>query len=184
PKILKEDKKFKKFIIIGNLASFSIMLLPFYMIYAKDVFNVDTSYIGKYLIFQITGTIFSNFIWVFIAKKYNSKTIIKICIVLGGLIPIVAIMLSKLGPDYFMLLFVLIGFVISGRRVGFEPYLLDIAPSDKRTEYLGINGTLNIFIVILPILGGTFIDLIGYHFTFIMVTIAMIIAFILLNSND
>ncbi len=184
PKILKEDKRFRKFIIVENLASFSIMILPFYMIFAKDIFNIDNSYIGKYLIFQIIGTIFSNFIWVFIAKKFNSKTIIKICIMLGGLIPIAAILLSKLGPDYFIILFILIGFIISGRRVGFEPYLLDIAPSDKRTEYLGINGTLNIFIVILPILGGTFIDLIGYYFTFIMVTFAMITALVLLNAKD
>ena len=159
-------------------------MLPFYMMFAKDIFNVDNSYIGKYLIFQIIGTIFSNFIWVFIAKKFNSKTIIKICIMLGALIPIAAILLSQLGPDYFIILFILIGFIISGRKVGFEPYLLDIAPHNKRTEYLGINGTLNVFIVILPILGGTFIDLIGYYFTFIIVAFAMITAFVLLNSKD
>lgn len=184
PKILRQDKKFRKFIIVENLASFSIMIFPFYMIFAKDIFRIDSSYIGKYLIFQIIGTIFSNFIWIFIAKRYNSKTIIRICITLGGLIPIIAIILSNLGADYFVIVFILIGFIISGRRVGFEPYLLDIAPSNRRTEYLGINGTLNIFIVILPILGGTVIGLIGYYFTFIMVALAMFMALILFNSKN
>ena len=183
PKILKEDKKFRKFIIIENLTSFSIMALPFYMMFAKDIFDIDNSYIGKYLIFQIIGNIFSNVIWIYIAKKFDSKTIIKICIAIGASIPMMAILLSKIGPDYFAIIFMLIGFIMSGRKVGFESYLLDIAPSDKRTEYLGINGTLNIFIVILPILGGTFIDLIGYNTTFTIVTFAMSIAFVMLNTE-
>jgi len=35
PTIIKNDTKFRRFIIIGNLASFSIMILPFYIISAK-----------------------------------------------------------------------------------------------------------------------------------------------------
>jgi MFS family permease len=75
-----------------------------------------------------------------------------------------------------------LGFIISGRRVGFEPYLLDIAPDHQRTEYLGIRGTMNLFVVILPILGGIFIDFVGFYFTFSIVSFFMAIAFILLKS--
>jgi MFS family permease len=184
PVIIKNDPKFRRFIIIENLASFGVMILPFYMIFSKDTFNIDNSYIGKYLMFQVIGTIFSNIIWTFVARKYNSKTILKICISLGAIIPIIAILLSTLGPDYFMILFFFVGFIISGRIVGFEPYILDIAPSNKRTEYLGIRGTLNIFVVILPILGGTFINFFGYYPTFLIVSLAMLSALYLLNKND
>ena len=184
PTIIKHDTKFRRFIIIENLASFSIMMLPFYIIFSKETFNIDNSYLGKYLMFQVLGTILSNIIWAFIGKKYNSKAILKICILLGAIIPMIAIILSKLGPNYFTILFFLLGFIISGRKIGFEPYILDIAPSDRRTEYLGIRGTLNIFVVILPILGGTFINFIGYNTTFIIVSIAMLLALHLLNKNE
>ena len=37
PYILKSDKKFVRFIIIENMSSFSLMILPFYIIFAKDI---------------------------------------------------------------------------------------------------------------------------------------------------
>ena len=184
PKFIKADYNFRRFIIVENMASFSIMIMPFYMIFAKEIFNVDNSYIGRYLIFQICGTIFSTIIWGLLAKKFNAKAIVRICVTIGGLIPLIAIGLSFLGPDYFAGVFLLLGFIISGRRVGFEPYLLDIAPDEHRTEYLGIRGTLNIFIVVLPILGGVFIELLGYYFTFGLVSVVMFIASTLLKRTQ
>lgn len=182
PEFLKNDNHFKRYIIIENMASFSIMMLPFYMIFAKEVFKVDNSYIGKYLIFQVTGTIFSNIIWAYLAKKFNSKTIVRTCIFMGGLIPLLAIGLSFLGPDYFAIVFLLLGSIVSGRRIGFEPYLLDIAPEEHRTEYLGIRGTLNIFVIVLPIIGGFFIENIGYYSTMGIVSIVMFIAVFMMRK--
>jgi len=62
PYILKNDKKFVRFIIIENMSSFSLMILPFYILYAKDNFNISESYVGRYLIFQTAGAILSNFL--------------------------------------------------------------------------------------------------------------------------
>jgi MFS family permease len=72
--------------------------------------------------------------------------------------------------------FFLVGFTISGRKVGFEPYLLDIAPDERRVEYLGIRGSLNVFVVVLPLLGAAFISLLGYHVTFVVVGVVMLVA--------
>ncbi|BEP28044.1 hypothetical protein HLPR_03750 [Helicovermis profundi] len=183
PIYLKNDLHFRKFIIVENMASFSIMLLPFYIIFAKEHFNIDKSFIGKYLMFQIIGTILSNIVWGYLAKKHSSKQIVNVCIRLGGIIPLLAIILSFFGPNVYSLLFFLIGFILSGRRIGFEPYLLDIAPSNRRTEYLGIRGSLNIFVVLLPIFGSIVINLFGFYFTFILVSIVMLSASVILKKD-
>lgn len=182
PVFLKSDIHFRRYIIVENMASIGVMILPFYIIFAKETFNVDNSYIGKYLLFQIIGAIFSNIFWGLLAKKFNSKFIVKTCIFMGGIIPLIAIILSYLGPNYFAIIFFLLGFIVSGRRIGFELYLLDIAPEQHRTEYLGIRGTLNIFVVILPIAGSFFIEGFGYYFTFGIVSIVMITASFLLKK--
>ncbi len=174
PNILKTDKQFRRFILIENLASFSIMILPFYMIYAKDVFASSHSYLGQYLLFQVTGTILSNFIWGYMASRTSARVIVRLCIYLGSTIPLLAIILVRTTPLLYSMVFFLLGFIISGRLIGFEPYLLDIAPDNRRTEYLGIRGTLNIFVVILPIAGGFFISHFGYELTFILVSLVMI----------
>ena len=78
----------------------------------------------------------------------------------------------------------LIGFIRSGRVIGFDPYLLDIAPESKRTAYLGIRGTLSILTIVLPLIGGLFIELLGYTFTFYIVTIVMFLSLFLLRGKN
>jgi MFS family permease len=184
PGILKRDKNFAFFIIIENMASFSLMLLPFYIVYAQDSFAIGTDYIGRYLLFQIAGTILSNLLWGYISDRLNSQAVVRICILGGAVVPIIALILTRFGPDVFVVIFFLIGFLISGRKVGFEPYLLEIAPDDRTTVYLGIRGTLNFLVVFLPLLGGVFIDFLGYLFTFILVSAVMFTAYYLLRREN
>lgn len=182
PSILKKDNSFKLFIIVENLAGFSIMILPFYMLYAKEIFKIDDSYIGTYLIWLTVGTIFSNIVWGFLATKFNAKQIVRFCIILGGLNPLIAIYLGTTNADAFSIIFFILGFMISGRKIGFEPYLLDIIPTNERVEYLGIRGSLNILIVILPLIGAVIINLFGFNTTFIVVSVMMGLAAILLSK--
>ncbi len=182
PSILKKDNSFKLFIIVENLAGFSIMILPFYMLYALEMFNIDNSFIGTYVIWLTVGTIISNIIWGFLASKFNAKQIVRICIIFGALNPLLAIYLGTTTPKLFAIIFFILGFMISGRKIGFEPYLLDIIPTKERIEYLGIRGSLNILIVILPLVGATIIYLFGFNVTFVIVSVMMGLAALLLGK--
>jgi len=182
PAIVQRDRSFFRFILSSNMASFSLMLLPFYMIFARDVLHVGTEWVGRYLLLQVGGAIISNLMWGYLSGWKGSGAVVRTCIVMGGLIPILALVLRPLGPMAFGLVFVLVGFVISGRSVGFEPYLLDLAPDDERTVYVGINGTLNVSRVLLPILGGVAMDLLGFTVTFVLTAGAMGTALLLLGN--
>jgi len=182
PAILRSDKNFSRFILVENLTSFSLMILPFYIIYAHEVF--DTTILSFYLFAIIGGSIVSNIFWGIISKKFSSKKVIEVCIFLGALIPILSLLMGALGPYYFSIIFVLVGFIRSGRVVGFDPYLLDIAPEKQRTCYLGIRGTLSLLIIVLPLLGGLLIELLGYSFTFCVVSMVMFISLFLLRRSE
>ncbi len=182
PSMLRNDPVFLRFLIVENMASFSLMILPFYMIFARESFQIGQEYVGRYLLFQIIGMILSNVFWGVLSDRKGSKAVVRTCILIGGSIPIMAILIKGWGPDLYAVVFILIGFVMSGRRVGFEPYLLDLAPEEKRALYLGMNGTLNFSQVLLPVLGGVFIDLIGFQITFFVITGIMLCAFMLLGE--
>ncbi|MGM0436587.1 MAG: MFS transporter [Bacillota bacterium] len=182
PKLMMEDRTFLKFVVVENMSSFSMMILPFYILYAREILNIPDSYIGVFLILQVSGTILSNIMWGLIGKKKNAKAIVRGCVLLGALNPLFAVLLGMFSPELFGLVFLIIGFNMSGRQVGFEPYLLDIAPPRKRIEYLGIRGSLNLLVVILPLLGGVFISLAGYEATFITVAVIMMGAFFMLKN--
>jgi len=180
---LRENREFLRFIVVENLSSFGLMIMPFYMIFAKDTFHISDVYIGRYLMFQIGGTIVSNLLWGWMAGRFDSKRVVRFCILLGGLIPLVALGIAHWGANMFAIVFLLVGFVYSGRRVGFGAYLLDIIPADNRPVFLGIRGTLNVLIVLLPVLGGTIIHFAGYIPIFLLVAVVMFIAFFLLNGR-
>jgi MFS family permease len=182
PGIIKSDQSFKRYILIENMSSFSIMILPFYIIFAREVLMIGDEYIGIYLVIQVVGTIVSNIVWGIMAKRFKAKHIVRFCIMLGGLNPLVAILLAQVAPSLFGIVFFIVGFTISGRKIGFEPYLLDIAPDTRRVEYLGIRGSLNIFVIVLPLMGALFINLFGYYLTFILVTLVMLFAVVLMRT--
>ncbi len=178
-KILKKDKNFLRFIIIENIAGLGIMIIPFYLAFAKDILKIREGEIGTYLTFQILGAILSNFFWGKVSKQIGSKKTLEICILIGSLLPILSIGIQRFIPRLFPLLFFGIGMVISGRQISFNTYILDIAPEEHRTVYVGINGSLVIFTMILPLIGGGLIEGFGYYTTFIIVSIGMFINYIL-----
>ncbi len=183
PVILRNNPEFARFIVVENLSSFSLMIMPFYMLYAKDMLQVSDVYIGRYLLYQVGGKIASNLLWGWVTGRLGNKKTVELCLLLGGIIPIVALSIIHLGPDFFGLVFLLVGFVYSGRRVGFMPYLLDIIPADERPVYLGIRGTLNFLVVLLPLLGGLIIHLAGYLAVFALVAAVMFSSFVLLRRS-
>jgi len=183
PSMLRQHPEFSRFIAIENLTSFSLMVMPFYMIFAKEHLLASSAYTGRYLLFQVAGTIISNLLWGSITSRFGAKRVVQVCLVIGGVIPLVAVGLSYTNANLFALVFFLIGFVVSGRKVGFEPYLLDIIPPEERRIYLGIHGTLIILVVILPLLGGLLIQFVGYFFVFSMVAAVMFAAFFLLKGK-
>ncbi|NLW11530.1 MAG: MFS transporter [Clostridiaceae bacterium] len=176
PSAVKADRALLRFIIVENMASFSVMVLPFYIIYARESFDLDESFVGKFLLVQVTGTILSNLVWGYISRRSQSRVIIQVCTFTGAVIPLIALFAARVSPMVYGAVFFLLGFIVSGRLIGFEAALLDIAPPDKRTHYLGIRGTLNISIIVLPILGSIFIRLLGYEITFILVSLIMFTA--------
>lgn len=121
------------------------------------------------------GKVLSSFFWGYIGKKFNAKRIVGVCIAVGGVIPLLAILLANTNAYLYGIIFFLIGIIVSGRQIGFSPYLLDLSPEENRLEYLGIRGSLNVFIIILPLLAALIIETLGYQATFIIVSIVMLL---------
>ena len=184
PELLRNNPRFLKYVLIENMSSFSLMVLPFYIVYAKDTFNLASEYVGTFLLFQIVGMIVSNLFWGYLGDSKGARYVVRVCILIGGIIPLLALIAGQLNPAIYKYLFFIIGFVISGRKIGFLPYLLDIAPEESRTVYLGIRDSLNILIIVLPLIGGVLINFFGYTITFIFVSIIMISAFFTDKSDN
>ncbi|MGC9373300.1 MAG: MFS transporter [Thermovirgaceae bacterium] len=183
PRLLKENPEFRRFVIVENLSGFGLMVLPFYMLFAKENFDLGGSYVGRYLIVQTAGILLSNLVWGVLSRKWSSRAVVAGCILVGAVTPVLALFSVRFGPAGFYPVFFLVGFMYSGRLVGFEPYLLDVVPDDERPLFLGIRGTLDILVALIPPLGGLFVDMAGFRPLFFTVTAVLAFAFLLLVKN-
>jgi MFS family permease len=176
PSVFRTDASFRYFVLVENLSAAGIMILPFYILYVMEVRSLEDEWIGLYLLLQIGGTILSNLLWGWIGRRYMAKAVVRVCILLGAITPVLALLLVHVSAAAYGMVFLLMGFMISGRRIGFEPTLLDLAPPSFRMDYLGIRGTLNLLVVILPLSGALFIEWLGYPITFGLVSALLLIA--------
>ncbi len=163
----------KALIIIELLTGFSLMVLPFYVVYAQDRVGAPPEAIGWFLLAQVTGGFVANLLWARLVDRAGSRWMLVCCAVVSMLTPLLAIALAPLGWPYMTLVFLLAGATFSGRNVGFQSALLELAPAAKRATYAGINAILILPLAFLSLGAGLFLQ--GFSYTTFFIIAAVFI---------
>ena len=176
---LKLDRNYRVFLIVQVLTGANWLILPFYVLYAKDVIGVEEKMIGMFISAQMLGSILSNILWAYLSDYVGNKKVIQISTFLTLLIPIVALLITRQLSELFIVLFVLIGFSMAGGVIGYTNFLLDIALPKDRPTYISLNGTLTAPIMVFPLIGGIIIQYTSYKFMLIVTITTILIGLIL-----
>ena len=162
PSIMKTDKNLRYFIIIINMISFSLTLIPFYVGLAKEQFGLTKALVGNYLLIQMIGMLISNTLWSKIVKKYSFKGILKSSIFIQAALPLFAVILAfNFSSEIFGIVFLISGFGLSAQKIT-NGILLEISNETNRALYTGINGAFSFTIMFFPLFSGILITLFGY----------------------
>jgi MFS family permease len=173
PKILLQDRPFLIYNIVMALSGFHLMLIPFYIVFLRQIKEVPASYIGVYLMARVFGGAISNILWGWLGDWKGSNRVIQACLMLGFLTPTIALVLRNAAPIYYVIVFAMVGSAVSARKVGFNAYLIDVAPSDRRPTYTGINGVLISVMIPFPFVIGALIE--NFSFAVAFLTVAAIL---------
>ncbi|WP_276958019.1 MFS transporter [Allomeiothermus silvanus] len=153
-----KDFVFRRFLRVRAMLALASMAEPFYAAYAVRVLR-QTSEVGLYLTLYALSSVLSNLLWVRIAQHYGSRPLILVGGALGTLTPILALLLPA--PSY-GLVFVLQGAYLAALGLGTTTYLLNAAPAEHRSSYIGLANTLVGIVSFSPVLGGLLADWQGY----------------------
>ncbi len=171
---------------------------PFYVVFALDILGAPIPMVGLYLSARTLASILSNLGWKRVEQTRNRFFVVKLAALLTMLTPLLAALLPWLMrllgftvaqygllPAYlFIGVFLLAGSSESGRSIGLSALLLDIAPDEERTSYIGLVSTALGFVSLLPILSGAIIDKLGFEPIFFLVTGLLTLGyFIILKWN-
>ena len=149
------------------LTGFSLMVLPFYVVFAREQLAAPAEAVGWFLLAQVLGGVLSNLVWAHLVDQSGARTMLFFCAVLSTLTPLLAIGLSRWGWVALLPVFFLGGAIFNGRIVGFQSALLELATAPERGTYAGLNAALILPVAFLPLAAGYFLQHWSYHALFL-----------------
>jgi len=156
------SQRLKTLIISELLTGFSLMALPFYVVYARQHLSAPQHATGWFLTAQVLGGVLSNLFWGRMVDRSGSRHMLLFCSVTSTLTPLLAIFMGTWGWKTFLPVFFLAGAAYQGRIVGFQSALLEVAPSAERATYAGLNAILILPVAFLPLAAGFLLSYISY----------------------
>lgn len=153
------------------LTGFSLMVLPFYVVYAREVLGAPLEAVGWFLLAQVVGGVLSNLAWARLVDRYGSRRMLVVCATTSALTPLLAVALGRLGWVGMLPVLFLGGAVFNGRTVGFNSAVLELAPDAERPTYAALDAVLALPVAFLPLVGGALLRSWSYPALFLLASV-------------
>jgi len=153
------------------LTGFSLMVLPFYVVYARQELGAPLEAIGWFMLAQVVGGVLANLLWARLVDRYSSRRMLTVCAVISMLTPLSAIGLGHLGWTGILPVIFLGGAALNGREVGFSSALLELAPAAERPTYAALNAALILPVAFLPFMAGALLQFWSYPALFLLAAV-------------
>ncbi len=150
------------------LTGFSLMALPFYVVYARQELDAPPGAVGWFLLAQVLGGVLANLVWAPLVDRGGSRRMLAACAVTSALTPLLAILLGRLGWPGLLPVIFLGGAAFNGRKVGFNSALLELAPAAERPTYSALNAVLILPVAFLSLIAGALLQHWSYQSLFIV----------------
>jgi predicted MFS family arabinose efflux permease len=166
--LLGASRHLKTLIAAQLLTGFSLMVLPFYVVYAREQLTAPVEAVGWFLLAQVLGGALSNLVWARLVDRSGGRRMLFVCALVSTSTPLLAVALSPLGWLALLPVFFLAGAAFNGRSVGFQSTLLELAPAAERATYAGLNAVLTLPVAFLPLAAGLFLQQWSYTALFLL----------------
>jgi len=166
--LLKSAHHLSPLTSVQLLTGFSMMVLPFYVVYARQELGAPTEVIGWFLMAQVLGGVLANLVWARLVDRYGSRQMLTVCAVTSMLTPLLALLLGRLGWVGLLPVIFLGGATVNGRGVGFSSVLLELAPAVERPTYAALNAVLILPAAFLSLVAGVWLQYGSYSALFLI----------------
>ncbi len=187
PALFHKNPAFRKVAMVRILVSFTFMVVPFYVVYSRQVITSGAGIVGLYVLLQTAGMIGGSLLFGRLSDKIGNRSVLIGTAAATLAMPVLALtvyFLSLKGQVplltvLYALIFVGIGISDSGQFIGFTNYVLDIASDAERPSYYGLLNALSVVSAVLPLIGGILISRFSYELVFWIAALFLTAAFVL-----
>jgi MFS family permease len=163
---LRNNKRLVYFLGWVNTMGISITLLPFAMLYAKEIFQAQSHETGTFLFYKVLGSVSIGTLLFIFSRRFKYRYLLYGNVLVALMIPLILLLSNAMPP--FRLIFLIGGIVFSAYTVSMSGVLLEISANENRALYTGIAGAGNILPALFPLLGGWIIERFGFQAFFVL----------------
>jgi MFS family permease len=157
--LVQINANFRYLLVSRALLGVGIALAPFYVVHARQNFGSSGGMIGVFLAAQMGGAALSNILWAWLADTRGNKMVIIGTIISSGLASVLALTITgTTSVTYYALVFVLLGAMLSGLRLGYPNFILEMASPEMRATCVALHNTLIAPVTLLPLVAGLIIS--------------------------
>lgn len=168
-RIFRRDRTMRRFVLVAWLIRAPLLLMPFYMVYARKGLGLPEDMAGIFLFVSSGAMTLSNLGWAFLSDHYGNRMVLLVS-ALGGIVMPLIVLTAHLAPHvprltagglvihadalYYCLVFAIGGALTSGVALGLFNYQMEAAPEHRRPTYVSFQNTLMAPVfLILPLIG-------------------------------
>lgn len=171
---LRSNKRLGYFLGWVNTMGISITLLPFVMLYAKELFHTQSHETGLFLFYKVVGSVVIGILLFLFSRKFKYRYLLYGNVLVVLLIPLILLFSPAMPP--FRIIFLIGGIVFAAYTISMNGVLLEISGNENRALYTGIAGAGNILPALFPMLSGWIIERFGFQSFFILFIFMILIS--------
>jgi hypothetical protein len=163
--LLKGSSDFRNYVLARSILLSIELSLPYYTLFARRLTNGSVGDLGIFVIAASLSQVISSPFWGRLADRASRVAMVAASLtaaLAGGLfLGIGNLFTQQVNPYLAAVPLLLLGFAISGVRIGRKTYLVDVAPSVNRPLFVAISNTITGLLTLLGIGLGFIVDAFG-----------------------
>jgi len=176
--LVRESANLRALLVANALLATGLALAPFFVIYARQELHVPAGLVGVFLSAQMIGAALSNLFWGWIGDRYGNRLVIVAVNALGGTVPVIALLTPASAAWLYTSVFLLLGVIMSGMRVGYGNIILEMASHEVLPTCVALRDTLLAPVALFPLVAGALIQHLPYVWVFGAGAVLMGISFV------
>lgn len=185
PGVWRQSLLFRQVIRVRVLAGAIYLALPFFAIHAQTDLGFPRSVAGLFVSAQMVGTVVAGPVWGYLGDHHGSHWIVRSVTALGagtGLFALLARIaffrgFAPLAYFCYFAIYFSLGCIFGGTWIGFSNYVLDIAPKESRSTFMGLLNTVAGPLTLLSLIGGWILQKSGFMWLFVLVALVETLSF-------
>lgn len=175
--IVRQNHQYRRYLLTRFVLAAGDLATPFYAIYATRELGAPAAMVGLYIAVTTLSALVATPILSHLSDRHKLDWILLLAAGATPVIPLLALSFGMWGQGdsvalAFGLIFLVYGVGRTAANIAFPTYLLNLAPPEQRTLYIGFTNTVLGVATFIPVVGGMLLDLFSFTPLFVITFLA------------